>query len=285
MVKEGYRFGGEWTQEKLRMVEDYLSAYTTALKNTPFKLGYIDAFAGTGHITDAEAVEPSLFPNFNDPERAFLEGSARMALEVEPPFDTYLFIERNPEAYEELVELEKEYEDKDVRTYNADANSWLREICLERGWAKNRAVVFLDPYGMQVEWETVEAIAETESIDMWTLFPLGVATNRVLKRNGEIPEGWRRRLNAVFGTDEWEKHFYKTNPNLFGEESKQKVVDLHGIGEYYNARLGDIFAGVADNPRYLYNSMNNPLYLLCFAVGNPNAKEVGLRIAQHILSP
>ncbi len=34
--------------EKLRILERYLDAYTTALKNQPFKLMYIDAFAGTG---------------------------------------------------------------------------------------------------------------------------------------------------------------------------------------------------------------------------------------------
>jgi len=43
-------FGGPWTQHKLKILELYLDAYTTALKNQPFKLVYIDAFAGTGHI-------------------------------------------------------------------------------------------------------------------------------------------------------------------------------------------------------------------------------------------
>ena len=37
-------FGGPWTQEKLKILERYLDAYTTALKNQPFKLVYIDAF-------------------------------------------------------------------------------------------------------------------------------------------------------------------------------------------------------------------------------------------------
>jgi len=38
------QFGGEWTQEKLQILERYLDAYTTALKSKPFKLVYIDAF-------------------------------------------------------------------------------------------------------------------------------------------------------------------------------------------------------------------------------------------------
>ena len=43
-------YGGPWTIEKLNILETYLDAYTTALKNTSFQLMYIDAFAGTGHV-------------------------------------------------------------------------------------------------------------------------------------------------------------------------------------------------------------------------------------------
>ena len=43
-------FGGEWTREKLDILAAYLDAYTTALKNQPFNLWYVDAFAGSGAI-------------------------------------------------------------------------------------------------------------------------------------------------------------------------------------------------------------------------------------------
>ena len=42
------RFGGHWTEKKLAVISKYLSAYTLALKNQPFKKAYIDAFAGCG---------------------------------------------------------------------------------------------------------------------------------------------------------------------------------------------------------------------------------------------
>ena len=43
-------YGGQWTFEKLKILENYLDCYTTALKSQPFKLVYIDAFAGSGYI-------------------------------------------------------------------------------------------------------------------------------------------------------------------------------------------------------------------------------------------
>jgi hypothetical protein len=56
------------------------------------------------------------------------------------------------------------------------------------------------------------------------------------------------------------------------------------IGRYFLRRLEEIFAGVAPKPAVLRNSRNVPLYLLCFAVGNPGrGKDIALRIANHLL--
>ena len=41
----------------------------------------------------------------------------------------------------------------------------------DKDWSLHRAVLFLDPYGMQVEWATIEAVAKTKAIDLWLLFP------------------------------------------------------------------------------------------------------------------
>ena len=68
------------------------------------------------------------------------------------------------------------------------------------------------------------------------------------------------------------------------DESEYLVkVKMETIGKYFNNRLKTIFAGVAENPGVLRNSANNPLYLLCFAVGNEKGKPVALRIAEHLL--
>ena len=58
---------------------------------------------------------------------------------------------------------------------------------------------------------------------------------------------------------------------------------METIGKYFVARLEEVFAGVVHEPGILRNSSNNPLYLLCFAVGNPRGKEIALRIAGHLL--
>jgi three-Cys-motif partner protein len=126
-------------------------------------------------------------------------------------------------------------------------------------------------------------------MDVWVLFPLGVAVNRMLPRQGKkLKDSWVRRLTSIFGTDEWLKLFYGRpgQQHLFGpEDEATKIVDFDALSAFYNDRLRSAFAAVAPNPKRLFNSRNIPLYLLCFAVSNPSPKACGLamRIAKHIL--
>ena len=292
--KDGeHQFGGEWTTLKLKVLAKYLQAYTTALKNTPFQKLYIDAFAGTGYRDvrrdeEDDSSQNTLFPDMAEPEpQSFLDGSARLALKIEPQFDRYIFIERSPERCADLESLKAEFlglaNKIDIR--QGDANAKIQELC-QTDWRSKRAVLFLDPYGMQVEWRTIEAIAKTRAIDLWLLFPLGIGVNRLLTKSGDIPKSWRRRLDLLLGTRDWYDDFYRveTMPTLFGDDNERVVkATMETIGRYFNNRLKGIFAGVAEEPGVLRNSANNPLYLLCFAVGNEPGKKIALKIAQHLL--
>lgn len=291
---KGHRFGGDWTTDKLAVLAGYLRAYTTALKKQPFRKAYIDAFAGTGYrdarpqgAADGAAQGP-LFPDLAAAEpQGLLDGSARLALGTDPPFDAYIFIEQREERCEHLRGLGADYPSlaDRIRVRQGDANDEIRDLC-GKDWSDRRAVLFLDPYGMQVEWSTLEAIASTQSIDLWLLFPLGIGVNRLLTRSGDIPEPWRRRLDILLGTDDWYEELYRVErtPSLFqGAEEQVVKASVEVIGRYFVDRLKSIFPGVAEQPRVLRNSSNCPLYLLCFAVGNPRGVPVALRIADHLL--
>ncbi len=286
-------FGGEWTTQKLEVLAKYLRGYTTALKKTPFQKFYIDAFAGTGYRDarrDDEEDSPQnpLFPDMVEAEpQSFLDGSARLALKIELPFDQYVFIERSAERCANLENLKSQFPSlaNNIDIRQGDANAKIQELCAT-DWRSKRAVLFLDPYGMQVEWTTIEAIAKTKAIDLWLLFPLGIGVNRLLTKSGDIPNSWRNRLNLLLGTEDWYDEFYKVEitPTLFGENKETLIkAKMETIGRYFNNRLKSVFVGVAEEPGVLRNSANNPLYLLCFAVGNEHGKDIALRIAQHLL--
>lgn len=139
---------------------------------------------------------------------------------------------------------------------------------------------------MQVEWKTMEAIAKTQAIDVWILFPIGVAVNRLLKRDGNIEDTWRVRLDKLFGTDEWYPAFYREvkGQNLFGEDPKIiKTASFESISNFYIERLKTVFAKVAEKVYPLKNSKGNPLFHLCFAASNPKGAETAVKIANNIL--
>ena len=46
--QKGSHFGGEWTIQKLHIIEEYAKTYLTALKNQKVKKIYVDGFAGSG---------------------------------------------------------------------------------------------------------------------------------------------------------------------------------------------------------------------------------------------
>lgn len=292
MDQRQHEFGGPWTEEKLDRITKYYQAYTTALKNQPFRRMYVDAFAGTGYRASKRPGETvrGFFPLPQMTELA--KGSARRALEVEPPFNEYVFIEANEGRFRELRKLEDEFPARRDRMVfrNEEANAAIVDICRGTDWHSTRAVMFLDPYGMQINWTTIEEIARARHIDLWYLFPVG-AMQRLLQREGKISPKWEAALDRLLGDDAgWRTEFYRTTEEhtLFESVvSKRKVADVGVIEAFVRKRLAQIFrGGVAKNALRLRNSKGSCMFLLFFACGNPTPKahRLALRIAQHILA-
>jgi three-Cys-motif partner protein len=145
---------------------------------------------------------------------------------------------------------------------------------------------------MQVEWEVLKTIAETQAIDLWLLVPLGIGVNRMMPQRKLPEEKWAARLTAFFGSEEWKSKFYapvQRNPTLFDDLDEtvsagiEKNVSHDQLAAYFIDRLKEIFAGVAKNPIVQRNSVNSPMFLLCFAAGNPRGAPIAVRIAEHLL--
>ena len=269
-------FGGDWTEEKLGRLAKYLPAYTKILKGSVYKYAYIDGFAGPGYRSRQRkqaASTQDLWGEDLDDRGRFTEGSAVVAMRSEPPFQSYIFIERDASALAKLEStLRAKFPERIslVRFELGDANVVLRQLC-DRDWSKRRAVLFLDPYGMEVEWSTMEAIASTQAIDVWILFPAGIGVNRQLPLDGNIPAWARSAFTRLFGTPSWYDRFYgkQTTGDMFGAPDRvQKVGSSDEIVAFYRERLEAIFPHVAPNPLVLCNSNSAPMFALFFAAGN-----------------
>jgi three-Cys-motif partner protein len=292
-----HEFGGEWTSEKLECLRNYLSTYRQIFsKNAAaqfFITNYVDAFAGTGYRSSAKSktIQPlSLFPEEEEAQEVeeYTKGSVRIALDIKPPFHHYYFIDKNPHHIAELERLKQEYANlaPRIHIHRSDANIFIKEWCRKTDWSKNRAVVFLDPYGMQVDWNTIQTIAMTKAIDLWLLVPLGIGVNRLLTKDRKPSAEWSKTLTRFLGTEEW-NDFYeeKRELTLFGDEivSECKNADFDRIGNFIIKRLKLVFEDVAQEPLQLCNSRNNPIYLFCFAAGNKKGSPTAVKIAGDIM--
>ena len=271
-------FGGRWTEKKLAILETYLDAYTTALKDKPFRLWYIDAFAGTGRVELSADDQREI--------RRFVSGSAERAISIEDKsFDKLIFVEQDTDRCVELTKLQEGHRDRDIVIENSDANAFL--ATLSDDWRGRRGVLFLDPYATQVEWSTLERIASCQALDTWILFPVG-AISRMLPRlryPDDVDEKWATRLNIIYGDESW-RNLYRARrqPDLFDTDAQEREPGIDGLLSIYKSKLAAVFGDrFLQKSRTFRNSKNSLLFEFLFCVGNDRGIEPAKRIAQHIL--
>ncbi|MEC9346492.1 MAG: three-Cys-motif partner protein TcmP [Pseudomonadota bacterium] len=281
---------GPWAREKLGALKLYLEYYTTALKNKRWRKIYVDAYAGGGRaVLRKSSVKFTandgmvLFDDVADGENIeFIDGSPRVALQLQNPFDRYVFIEPDKRRFEELRQLKSEFFGKRtidlLNCSSSEGISWLLSKNLRR--STHRGVVFLDPFGADLPWSVVQRIGRTEMFEAVINFPLPMAIVRMLPNDGRVPEAWASRLNAFFGTSSWKDAVYQKNSEqLFEFPELVKIKDYdRKLLDLYISNLKLEYKNVA-SPRLIRNTKGTALYYLLWAGRHP----LGLKGADHIL--
>ncbi len=288
------RFGGEWSNIKLNIVEKYLNFYTQALGKQPYRLIYIDAFAGSGKQQVCDVSAADLFPEYET--NSTIDGSVLRALRNPRPFDKYYFIDNDKEKCDELLKLNERFPALDISVKCGDANSLLQNICANLNSYKDRCVAFLDPFGLDIPLDTLKCISATKVVDVWFLFPIGVGVNRLIPNDGNKLLQWQiDKLNCIFGSSDWIDIFYSKESSdtlLFPEDADSslknsfiKNVNIEGINNYYLSKLRGVFPAVTDKPKPLINSTNVTLFYLYFAISNekPKAINLAMKVANDII--
>ncbi len=271
---------------KLDLLERYLEFFNTALQHQPnpkqpFTRIYIDAFAGTGECDI----------NLGDGQRSTIAGSAKIALDTLPTFDRLHLIDFNPKHVAELRSLVSSTAEIDrVSIYHQDANEALNEIIKKTKWQSTRGVLFLDPYGMTVRWDTLQRVAATKALDVWYLFPLSAVYRQAAIDFNKVDEGKAAALDSVLGTDEWRTAFYTISKQESllddGSSSARRTAGPIEITSFVHARLCKIFKGWVSAPILLPERGGPPMFALFFAVSNPAERAIKLskKAADHLFA-
>ena len=290
-------WGGQWTEEKLDAFEKYVNAYLTIINASRdkynWKLIYFDGFAGSGSRNEKKKEKDSVLLQhfFKDlilqkEELNLYKGAAERVLSIpQRGFDYYYFVDKDPESSLKLHELLSRFENEKTIVYrNSDANRQIEMLAGAMQKDKKFAsLVLLDPFGMQVDWSSIEMLKGTRT-DLWILIPTGVIVNRLLDRKGYLTH--IDKLKSFFGkNEEFLKGYFYTKSQektFFGEIEKVRKVEkpIQKIAELYIKQLKSIFKYVTPEPLVLYNSRNTPIFHFACASNNSTA----IKIANEIIN-
>ncbi len=281
------KFGNKSTVRKLETLADYLNFYTTALKGK-FRLNYFDAFAGSGEIPYGGSLP--LFAGLTEIETV-IEGSAKRSLKLKNPFDRYYFSDAKLANVGDLEKLRIEFPLLADRIFvrHGDANEEITKYCREEISRNDRTVFFLDPYGNQVRWSTIEEIARTEGSDLWYLFPAGLGVVRQMSEDSRVQKDAENSLNLLFGDASWFEALTEPTyqPDLLdlNLEVRRKIATADAVTRFMIKKMKTVFEGKVLDSWLPLGKAGGHWYSLIFACSNKksSAHELATRVARDIM--
>lgn len=259
---------GQWSEIKLTIIQKYAEAYSKVLGYNRNKINfhpvYIDAFAGPGIHKSKITGEK-------------ISGSPLNALQANPGFEEFHFIDIDRDKIEELTKLCTGR--KNVHIYQGDCNEVLvRDIFPKIKYEDfKRALCLLDPYGMQLKWSTIMAASKAKTVELFINFPTEGMNRNVLLRDTEkiIHPNKIKSMTELWGDDSWKRIAYTSAPLL--EEITVKEDNIT-IAKAYAKRLKDIagFEFVTE-PKPMMDR-NRVIYYLIFMSHNETAKKIATDI-------
>ena len=87
----------------------------------------------------------------------------------------------------------------------------LRNLCASQDCKETRAVVFIDPFGLRINYETLELLGKTKAVDVWYLVPV-FAMYRQVSGDGQINPDGGPRVDAALGTTIWRDVLWSKKP-------------------------------------------------------------------------
>lgn len=179
-----------------------------------------------------------------------------------PQFTSFFFVEKRRRSY---TELERNLRQRDpslrgIHPYQGDFNLLVDDI-LRQIRSKAPTLFFLDPFGLELRWTTVEKIAEREKADIFIL----ISSSGANRAKQDHPQ----TLDDFFGDASWRTIQQKVGQSWFeafteAYRDRMRKLGLHGTELVTVAR----------------NSNNAPMHVLAFHSKN----KIALRIANAVFS-
>jgi spore photoproduct lyase len=237
---------GKWAKNKYYYIGNYLNIFTTAMRKK-WQLYYIDLFAGCGKCKVRETEEE-------------IDGSALIALNLNYPFNKYIFVDLNQDALSSLKKRTKDSPLGDRIDFKiGDCNEKVLEILGEIPQQGTLCLAVIDPTGLQIKFETIRKLTEGRRVDLIITFPEGMAIKRNIDQFLKQEESL---LDSFMGDRKWRDLYNAELTTSSLEDRKRRFIDL------YREKLKEIdYREIKSGEEILIRSSQKrlPLYYLLFA--------------------
>src|SRR2546426_6835505 len=253
---------GPWAEDKYRYLGMYAEMFSTGMKNKWDRRVYLDLFSGPGYST------------LRDTNRVVL-GSPMIALRLPDPFDAYVFADEKAGALDALkTRAERLDRRHDVSYIPGDANAVvgdvLKEIPGERE-EKTLSFCFLDPYKLNIHFDTVRRIAEGRAVDFLILLALYVDANRNVQWYEQEPNP---TIDQFLGDPKWRDRWTPA-----AQRAESIVSFLAGEYSSRMAEIGYLPMALDDMVKVRTHDKRLPLYYLAFF----SRHKTGLKFWREVL--
>lgn len=254
---------GPWVAEKLDYLKRYIDVFETSMRKKWSTRHYIDLFAGTGKCICRKTRQVYL-------------GSPLLALTTKYPFTDYFFVDSDPDC---ILDLQQRCSasslNERIRFTVDDANRVAGKIVEQIQGIPSLNLAFLDPDGLELQWETVATLAQIERLDL-------IIHYSQMGLNRAMPNVFRSEtltdVDHFFGGTEWRTIYekYRRHEEQFLHRQLMDFYKskLKRLG--YRETLRDDEVGAEPLIR---NEKNAPLYRLLFASKHP----LGLEFWQKVV--
>jgi three-Cys-motif partner protein len=271
------RESGSWAAEKLDYLKRYIDIFETSMHSQSWRRrNYIDLFAGPGKCRVSET-------------GAVLIGSPLISLTTRYPFTDFYFVEMNHSNIETLKQrcsASPLY--SHIHFIGNDSNIVVQEIVKSilaadhtyiKGVRSCLNLAFLDPEGLELQWQTVATLTQPYTMDLIIHYPQG-GLNRNMEQFYQAEE--ETAIDLYFGGSEW-RTIYKDYRN------RQIPSQVHReLMDYYKGKLQDLGYKevlrddeIGDEPLIRNAKRGAPLYRLMFASKHPLGHDFWQKVIQR----
>ena len=241
----------DYAKQKLDILLRFINMFTISMKNKSWAtLNYVDLLAGSGK-------------NVIEKSKEVVLGSPLLALDY--PFDNFYFVEEDGENF---ASLDKRVSacprSQSVRRFHGDCNVEIHRIVDEIRKIDSRAangswqslnLVFADPEGLELHWETIATLGQETRSDLIINFSTSGITRNIRAAFNSQKE---HAIDRFLGSRDWRGPYSELSNPGEGTVVRRFILD------HYAKQLHELgYRTTAPNGEYIVlNSTNRQLYSL-----------------------